>query len=282
MSRKSVKTVTSSYVIGGTGGTGLGSAIGSGSRAQYGSGSGYNFSSSSGAQFGGGGSVLGVGGGMSGRYSQSAIIQSRRPMSFASSARYGGSSGLGSGGIIMGGGGGGGFPGMGATISNVQVNPTLLAPLKLDFDTSIHGIRTQEKEQIKNLNNRFANFIDQVSDASRFLKMQLSNCTWPTKSTSEVYFYHFTQKTFPVMHRTIWKSLIIKYYVATKLTDMDIEGKAHYVLQCTPQVSRSSQTRSYGSVHLCGGSLASCFCDQSGRQRLSRRIQWRAAHCVRG
>lgn len=58
-----------------------------------------------------------------------------------------------------------------------------------------------------------------------------------------------------------------KYYVATKLTDMDIEGKAHYVLQCTPQVSRSSQTRPYGSVHLCGASLASCFCDiRSERQ----------------
>lgn len=79
--------------------------------------------------------------------------------------------------IIGGGGGGGGFPGMGAAITNVTVNQSLLAPVQLDFDSTIQGVRTQEKEQIKNLNNRFASFIDKVSDASSFLKMQLSNCT---------------------------------------------------------------------------------------------------------
>lgn len=78
---------------------------------------------------------------------------------------------------MMVGGGGGGFAGAGAAITNVTVNPSLLTPVQLDFDTTIQGVRTQEKEQIKNLNNRFASFIDKVSDASRFLKMQLSNCT---------------------------------------------------------------------------------------------------------
>lgn len=49
--------------------------------------------------------------------------------------------------------------------------------------------------------------------------------------------------------------------------NMDIEGKAHYVLQCTPQVSRSSQTRPCGSVHLCGAGLASCFCDTRAERK---------------
>lgn len=49
------------------------------------------------------------------------------------------------------------------TISNVQVNQTLLAPLNLEIDPNIQTVRTQEKEQIKTLNNRFASFIDKVS-----------------------------------------------------------------------------------------------------------------------
>ena len=54
------------------------------------------------------------------------------------------------------------------TISNVQVNQTLLAPLNLEIDPNIQTVRTQEKEQIKTLNNRFASFIDKV----RFLEQQ--------------------------------------------------------------------------------------------------------------
>lgn len=54
------------------------------------------------------------------------------------------------------------------TITAVQVNQSLLAPLNLDIDPTIQAVRTQEKEQIKTLNNRFASFIDKV----RFLEQQ--------------------------------------------------------------------------------------------------------------
>ncbi|XP_070759018.1 keratin, type II cytoskeletal 8-like isoform X1 [Enoplosus armatus] len=53
-------------------------------------------------------------------------------------------------------------------ITAVQVNQSLLAPLNLEIDPTIQAVRTQEKEQIKSLNNRFASFIDKV----RFLEQQ--------------------------------------------------------------------------------------------------------------
>lgn len=49
------------------------------------------------------------------------------------------------------------------SISAVTVNKSLLAPLNLEIDPTIQAVRTQEKEQIKSLNNRFASFIDKVS-----------------------------------------------------------------------------------------------------------------------
>ncbi|XP_056131301.1 keratin, type II cytoskeletal 8-like isoform X2 [Lampris incognitus] len=64
--------------------------------------------------------------------------------------------------------GGGMASGLSAPITAVTVNKSLLAPLNLDIDPTIHGVRTQEKEQIKTLNNRFASFIDKV----RFLEQQ--------------------------------------------------------------------------------------------------------------
>ncbi|XP_028264826.1 keratin, type II cytoskeletal cochleal-like [Parambassis ranga] len=97
--------------------------------------------------------------------------------SSASAFGSGGGSGFGMGGgagLGMGGGGGFGFGagGMGGgmipTITNVQVNQSLLAPLNLEIDPTIQTVRTQEKEQIKTLNNRFASFIDKV----RFLEQQ--------------------------------------------------------------------------------------------------------------
>ncbi|XP_011473884.1 intermediate filament protein ON3 [Oryzias latipes] len=54
------------------------------------------------------------------------------------------------------------------TITAVHVNQSLLAPLNLEIDPNIQTVRTQEKEQIKSLNNRFATFIDKV----RFLEQQ--------------------------------------------------------------------------------------------------------------
>lgn len=55
-----------------------------------------------------------------------------------------------------------------APITAVTVNKSLLAPLNVDIDPNIQAVRTQEKEQIKTLNNRFASFIDKV----RFLEQQ--------------------------------------------------------------------------------------------------------------
>ncbi|XP_006784550.1 keratin, type II cytoskeletal 8-like [Neolamprologus brichardi] len=59
-------------------------------------------------------------------------------------------------------------PLLGPPITAVQVNQSLLAPLNLEIDPTIQAVRTQEKEQIKTLNNRFASFIDKV----RFLEQQ--------------------------------------------------------------------------------------------------------------
>ncbi|EFB17400.1 hypothetical protein PANDA_012426, partial [Ailuropoda melanoleuca] len=60
---------------------------------------------------------------------------------------------------VVGGYGGAGAPG---GITAVSVNQSLLSPLKLEVDPNIQAVRTQEKEQIKTLNNKFANFIDKV------------------------------------------------------------------------------------------------------------------------
>ncbi|NXI44186.1 K2C75 protein, partial [Galbula dea] len=82
---------------------------------------------------------------------------------------YGLGSGFGLGGPGFGGRGGPGFPVCPpGGIHEVTVNQSLLAPLKLDIDPEIQKVRTQEREQIKTLNNKFASFIDKV----RFLEQQ--------------------------------------------------------------------------------------------------------------
>ena len=48
------------------------------------------------------------------------------------------------------------------TIKAVQVNQSLLSPVKREVDPNIQAVRNQEKEQIKTLNNKFASFIDKV------------------------------------------------------------------------------------------------------------------------
>ncbi|XP_075707174.1 keratin, type II cytoskeletal cochleal-like [Rhinoderma darwinii] len=53
-------------------------------------------------------------------------------------------------------------------ITSVTVNEGLLAPLNLEIDNGIQRVRTDEKNQIKGLNNKFASFIDKV----RFLEQQ--------------------------------------------------------------------------------------------------------------
>lgn len=65
-----------------------------------------------------------------------------------------------SGGLMAGGYGGGSQIGM--PITQVQVNKNLLVPMNVSIDPTIQAVRTQEKEQIKTLNNRFASFIDKV------------------------------------------------------------------------------------------------------------------------
>lgn len=174
---RTVKTYSSGSVSGGLGG-GLGMAIGSGI--------GSGFSVTSGTYGGSSGARS------SRRYAQSAIGVGSRPMSYSvSSARYGsstaggyGTGGYGAAGIIMGGGAmGGGAMGGGMimpTISNVQANSSLLAPVPINIDPNIQVVRNNEKEQIKTLNNRFAGLIEKVSDAS----------LWPKEITSEVFFYH--------------------------------------------------------------------------------------------
>ncbi|XP_049639405.1 keratin, type II cytoskeletal 74 [Suncus etruscus] len=53
-------------------------------------------------------------------------------------------------------------------IHHVTVNKSLLAPLNVELDPEIQRVRSQEREQIKALNNKFASFIDKV----RFLEQQ--------------------------------------------------------------------------------------------------------------
>ncbi|XP_004454769.2 keratin, type II cytoskeletal 79 [Dasypus novemcinctus] len=53
-------------------------------------------------------------------------------------------------------------------IQEVTVNQSLLTPLNVEIDPEIQRVRTQEREQIKTLNDKFASFIDKV----RFLEQQ--------------------------------------------------------------------------------------------------------------
>ncbi|XP_056131273.1 keratin, type II cytoskeletal 8-like [Lampris incognitus] len=104
--------------------------------------------------FGGVRSAGGYGGGAGANYSYS-----------SSSSAGGLGLGIGSG---FGNMYGGGMGVVSAPITAVTVNQSLLAPLNLEIDPTIQAVRTQEKEQIKTLNNRFASFIDKV----RFLEQQ--------------------------------------------------------------------------------------------------------------
>ncbi|EHA97988.1 Keratin, type II cytoskeletal 1, partial [Heterocephalus glaber] len=90
---------------------------------------------------------------------------------------YGGGS---FGGSFGGGGyGGGSFGGVGygggfgpvcppGGIQEVTINQSLLQPLNVEIDPEIQKVKSQEREQIKTLNNQFASFIDKV----RFLEQQ--------------------------------------------------------------------------------------------------------------
>lgn len=91
-------------------------------------------------------------------YTAGPVTGSRISTSYASS-NYGSSR--------FAGGAGGSFRGQGlgsmGGITTVSVNKSLLAPLNLEIDPNIQQVRTKEKEEIKTLNNKFANLIDKVS-----------------------------------------------------------------------------------------------------------------------
>ncbi|NXV78995.1 K2C75 protein, partial [Atlantisia rogersi] len=103
---------------------------------------------------------------------------------YGAGAGFGGGAGGACGGGL-GGGFGGGFGGFGGGfdggfggqgfppcppggIREVTINQSLLAPLNLEIDPEIQKVRTQEREEMKQLNNKFASFIDKV----RFLEQQ--------------------------------------------------------------------------------------------------------------
>ncbi|XP_073325829.1 intermediate filament protein ON3-like [Pagrus major] len=58
-----------------------------------------------------------------------------------------------------------------APITAVTINRSLLTPLNIDIDPTVHAVRTKEKEQIKSLNNRFVSFIDKVRHLEQQNKM---------------------------------------------------------------------------------------------------------------
>ncbi|XP_004711511.1 keratin, type II cytoskeletal 1 [Echinops telfairi] len=160
------------------GGGGGGGGFGSRSLINFGGGGGggRSFSQSvirgggctgfGGGGFGGGGGGFG-GGSFGGGYGSGG--------GFGGGGSFGGRGGFGRGGGFGGGGFGGGGMGGGfggacppGGIQEVTINQSLLQPLNVEVDPQIQKVKSQEREQIKTLNNQFASFIDKV----RFLEQQ--------------------------------------------------------------------------------------------------------------
>ncbi|XP_075055246.1 keratin, type II cytoskeletal cochleal-like [Mixophyes fleayi] len=157
---KRISISTSSYGAGGggfgggAGGHGGGAGGHGGGAGGYGGGAG-GFGGGAGGHGGGAGGYGGGAGGFGG----------------GAGGFGGGAGGYGGGAGGYGGGPGGdlGFPVCPpGGIQQVTINQSLLQPLNVEIDPTIQKVKTEEREQIKALNNKFASFIDKV----RFLEQQ--------------------------------------------------------------------------------------------------------------
>ncbi|XP_006095753.1 keratin, type II cytoskeletal 6A-like [Myotis lucifugus] len=116
-----------------------------------------------------GGGSCAVSGGYGGRVGGGFGFGGGAGSGFGFGGGSGGGFGLGGGAGFGGGYGGAGFPVCPpGGIQEVTINQNLLTPLNLQIDPTIQRVRTEEREQIKTLNNKFASFIDKV----RFLEQQ--------------------------------------------------------------------------------------------------------------
>ncbi|XP_067095329.1 keratin, type II cytoskeletal 8-like [Osmerus mordax] len=80
-------------------------------------------------------------------------------------------------------------PYMGAAITPVCVNKSLLAPLNVSIDPTIQAVRIQEKDQIKSLNNRFVSYIDKVrllEQKNKMLETKWNLLNGQTKDPSNI------------------------------------------------------------------------------------------------
>ncbi|NIG61816.1 keratin, type II cytoskeletalB-like [Pontoporia blainvillei] len=141
---------------------GSGGLAGVGAGASFGSRSLYGMGGSKRISLGGGSCALG--GGYGGRAGSSLGFGGGAGSGFGFGCGAGGGFGLGGGAGFGGGYGGSGFsvcpPG---GIQEVTINQSLLTPLNLQINPTIQRVKTEEREQIKTLNNRLASFIDKVS-----------------------------------------------------------------------------------------------------------------------